>query len=522
MKINLPLTGQESIFSDQVTIVSTTDLKGITTHINQDFLDASGFSEDDLLGKNHNVVRHPDMPSAAFADLWQTLKKGESWIGIVNNRCKNGDHYWVDAFVGPVRENGKVVGYQSVRHKPDHADVKQADTLYKKINSGKLGRWAFSSIGHGNKIFLGMFATMGTSLGLVSLLNPISWVAASTGLVAGAILAFAVARALAKPLEQAAKASHAIINNPIARLVYSGRTDEIGQLQVALTMQQSRVRTLLGRVDDAAQNLIQCAETTAATAEMSSTGLTQQRSETEQVATALQEMSATAREVTNNINDSARAAHDASEESSNIKLIVTHAIGSISNLENEIATAMRVIKRLEQDSDAIGSVLDVIRGIAEQTNLLALNAAIEAARAGEQGRGFAVVADEVRTLAGRTADATQEIQAMIETLQSGSRAAVQAMQDAAKCSEDSVEHVGETAESLATITASITTISNMSAQISAAAEQQIIVVEEIERNATNISMAVEQAAEGVNVTASEGIKLSNLAMNLQSVAHQCG
>lgn len=521
MKVNLPVSGRENNYSDQITIVSTTDLKGATTHANQDFLDVSGFSQEELLGKNHNVVRHPDMPPAAFADLWQTLKKGESWIGIVNNRCKNGDNYWVDAFIGPLRENGKIVGYQSVRHKPDRADVKRADALYKKINSGKLGRWAFSSIGFRNKIFLAMLAAMGASLGLILLLSPISWAAALAGLAGGAVAAFIMARTLARPLEQAAKASHAIINNPIARRVYSGRTDEIGQLQLALKMQQSRVRTLLGLVDDAAQDLVECAETTAATVEMSNTGLAQQRSGTEQVATALQEMSATVREVAKNISETAQAAQDASKESSNIKLIVTHAIGSISNLENEIATATQVIEHLEQDSDAIGSVLDVIRGIAEQTNLLALNAAIEAARAGEQGRGFAVVADEVRTLAGRTADATQEIQTMIETLQTGSRAAVKAMQDSAKCSEETVDHVGETAESLAAITASITTINDMSTQISTAAEEQITVVEEIERNATNISVAVEQAVEGGRVTAAESEKLSSLAANLQSVARRC-
>lgn len=522
MKTNLPISGRENDYSSQITIVSTTDLKGAVTHINQDFLDISGFTEEELVGKNHNVIRHPDMPPAAFADLWQHLKQGDAWMGIVNNRCKNGDNYWVDAFVGPIEENGSIVGYQSVRHKPNRDDVERADALYKKINNGKAGKFIFSSIGFGNKIFLGMLATLFVCLGMVSIFNPLSAGALVAGFVSSTVVAFIVARVLSRPLENAAKATQSIINNPVTRLAYTGRTDEVGQLQVALKMQDARLKTLLGRVDDAAQELVEHAETTANTAEISSMGMTQQRAETEQVVTAVSELKETVCDVAKNISETAQAAREANLESNNIKVVVNNAIGSINNLEKEIEVAAGVIEELERNSDTIGSVLDVISGVAEQTNLLALNAAIEAARAGEHGRGFSVVADEVRTLAGRTAESTQEIQSMIETLQNGAREAVQAMGVANVRADESVKQVGGTAESLATIAESISTIEEMSSQISTVAEQQITVVEEIERSATNMSDSTEHASKAAKETAEASEDITNLARHLQAVVHQCG
>ena len=137
MKKNLPITDNEVTFDARAAITSTTDLKGALTYINQDFLEISGFSSDELLGKNHNIVRHPDMPSAAFEDLWATIKSGKSWMGLVKNRCKNGDYYWVDAFVTPLKKNGEVVGYESTRFKSSDSLTKRAKDVYEKFNAGK-------------------------------------------------------------------------------------------------------------------------------------------------------------------------------------------------------------------------------------------------------------------------------------------------------------------------------------------------------------------------------------------------
>lgn len=137
MKNNLPVTNTENNYDAKLVISSTTDLKGVVTNVNKNFLDISGFSSDELIGKNHNIVRHPDMPPAAFADLWTTIKAGKAWMGIVKNRCKNGDFYWVDAFVTPATKNGKITGYESTRVKTAKRMVHHAEGLYKKISAGK-------------------------------------------------------------------------------------------------------------------------------------------------------------------------------------------------------------------------------------------------------------------------------------------------------------------------------------------------------------------------------------------------
>ena len=137
MKTNLPITDNEVTFPEDEEIISTTDLKGAITSYNQTFLKISGFSAEELNGVNHNIVRHPSMPPAAFADLWKAMKSEQHWMGIVKNRCKNGDYYWVDAYVTPMVEDGKVTGYESVRAKPTPEQVKRADTVYKAINQGK-------------------------------------------------------------------------------------------------------------------------------------------------------------------------------------------------------------------------------------------------------------------------------------------------------------------------------------------------------------------------------------------------
>jgi len=159
MKMNTPVTDNEVNVSSNSVIVSTTDLKGALTYVNDDFIKISGFSRDELIGKNHNIVRHPDIPPAAFSDLWNTLHEGKAWMGIVKNRCKNGDYYWVDAYVTPIFENKTIVGYQSVRVKPDREDVARAEKLYQQLTAGKTPRLT-PLLSMSNKIFAGFSAIL--------------------------------------------------------------------------------------------------------------------------------------------------------------------------------------------------------------------------------------------------------------------------------------------------------------------------------------------------------------------------
>jgi len=244
-------------------------------------------------------------------------------------------------------------------------------------------------------------------------------------------------------------------------------------------------------------------------------GVMQQQSESDQVATAMNEMAATVQEVARNATEAANASHTADEEAAKGKKVVEEAGASIRQLATEVENAANTIHELEKESEHIGTVLNVIQGIAEQTNLLALNAAIEAARAGESGRGFAVVADEVRLLAQRSHDSTQEIKAIIERLQSGAQAAVQAMEEGRSKAHISVERAEDAGVSLEAILQAVGAISDMNAQIASAAEEQSVVAEEINRNVVNITQITTETATAAHATTETSGNLAGLAMDLQ-------
>jgi methyl-accepting chemotaxis protein len=249
-------------------------------------------------------------------------------------------------------------------------------------------------------------------------------------------------------------------------------------------------------------------------------GMSQQRSETEQVATAMNEMAATIQEVARNAAEAANAAQQADTESQTGNRVVGATVESIDALAREVEKAADVIQKLQQDTDGIGKVLEVIRGIAEQTNLLALNAAIEAARAGEQGRGFAVVADEVRTLASHTQESTAEIQQMVERLQGRAAEAVKVMIEGRSRAEASVGQAAKAGSSLDAITNAVARINDMNTQIASAAEEQTTVAEEVNRSIVSISGVASQCSEGCNQTAGASQQLASLAADMQSLVGQ--
>ncbi|WP_083251450.1 methyl-accepting chemotaxis protein [Acidihalobacter yilgarnensis] len=294
-----------------------------------------------------------------------------------------------------------------------------------------------------------------------------------------------------------------------------GGRDEVAQLAASFNRFVGKVQALVAEVATSSQQIAGASERMSGITRMTYEGVQRQQRETEQVATAMNEMTTTVQVVARHASEAADATHEASREAGAGQAEVQRTVEVINTLASEVEKAGGVIKKLEADSVQIGTVLDVIRGIAEQTNLLALNAAIEAARAGEQGRGFAVVADEVRTLASRTQQSTEEIQGMIERLQAGARDAVTAMEGGQARAELSVDQAARAGASLGAITGAVTRINDMNLQIASAAEEQSHVAEEINRNVLTINEVAEISAEGAQQTASAGEELKGLASQLQ-------
>ncbi len=301
-----------------------------------------------------------------------------------------------------------------------------------------------------------------------------------------------------------------------ARVAYEGK-DELGRITVAFNQMAEQVHDAMNQVKDSVSQLAAAAEETSVVTTQTTEGINRQLTETSQVATAMNEMSATVQEVARNAVEAAGAAQEADNTFLQGKQVIDKVINAIGELASEVEEASNVIQELEAESKNIGSVLDVIKGIAEQTNLLALNAAIEAARAGEQGRGFAVVADEVRTLAGRTQESTQEIEEMISKLQSGTNNAVNVMAAGKEMTQVGVEQAAAAGEALQTINAAVELISSMNTQIASAAEEQSSVTEEINRSIVSINEVAEQSATGAQHTSEASADLARLADQLKNL-----
>tara|TARA_Y100000310_G_C20702291_1_gene831011 strand:- start:7273 stop:8397 length:1125 start_codon:yes stop_codon:yes gene_type:complete len=341
-------------------------------------------------------------------------------------------------------------------------------------------------------------------------------------LVAGLALGLVITRSIVTPIKSAMNAMDDIAQGEgdlTKRLKESGK-DEVSSMTRAFNLFSDKVRLMVVEVEDSTLNLASSAEEMSAITKNTNQDVTKQQQEIEMVATAMNEMTTTVHEVARLTDDASRATQQAESEITEGKGVVQKAVASIDSLAIEIENATNVIHKLEADNEKIGSVLDVIRGIAEQTNLLALNAAIEAARAGEQGRGFAVVADEVRTLASRTQESTQEIQTMIENLQSGSKSAVAVMELSQVKSKESVEQALNAQNSFDIIIQTIGKINNMNLQIAHAAKEQSNVSEEINKNVVNISYVVDRTAEGAQKTQSAGVEVANLSIKLKNLVGQ--
>ncbi len=463
MKMNLPVTQQEFVLDDGITLVSTTDTKGIITHCNQAFVHASGFDYAELLGQPHDIVRHPDVPPEAFKDLWATIGRGRPWSGIVKNRRKNGDHYWVLANVTPVMDGGKPRAYMSVRLKPTREQIKVAEAAYALLDaqraSGKITLQLHAGgirkvgwrdwPGRIHRIKLGQRAAV-TLLLMLSLTLLPAWLLAGQDAmtVAGAQLAGCLLglgvfwnwfhRALARPLAVATTLANELAGCNLNGQISYDTTSPLGSLMRSLWLGNLNMRAIVADV----RAEVQGANLAAQDIHQGSVELS---SHTETQAGEVEKTSAAVRDIANTIQRTADTAHALSSLSTNASALATDGAQAIDRVSNSMHA-------IEASSDRITEIITVIEKLAFQTNLLALNAAVEAAHAGDQGRGFAVVAAEVRALARRSSEAVQQIRALIQDSVQQVSQGTQTVDVAANTIRTAVDAVREVTSRLGEIT----------------------------------------------------------------------
>lgn len=660
MRNNQPVTQREYVLDEEHFLISRTDLQGRITYANPAFIEVSGYAHEELIGSPHNLVRHPDMPPAAFANLWQTLQNGETWRGLVKNRRKNGDHYWVDASVTPILDDGDVVGFASVRIRAEREDIERAEAAYRQMQEGRgkhlvlergklHRRGLFGLVGRLN--LRTMRARLVTMVGVATLLllvsgslglyglqtsgerlqtlnrdglgdvarlqqvdqlltqgrqgmdRPVSnamsadvaaarrdtqavvdeirrvWdefterdinqtndvvefgerlehvmenglmmsvthlenrdfyqayvshnevtvaegrelaeaingliankqsdaqslaseaeraqqhmlIAQAGILLAGLLLLIGMGimttRALLKPLREALNFTLQIAGGNLAAQVPAQRNDELGQLSDALDTMRKSLGSIVGDVNHGVSVVTPAARDIASGNEDLSARTEQQAASLQETASSMEEMTATVRQNADN-----------ARQASSLALDNANSVRTTGEVMNDVVETMT---RITESSRKMSEIIGVIDSIAFQTNILALNASVEAARAGEQGRGFAVVAGEVRSLAGRSAEAAREIRGLID----GSNAEIESGAKLVKRAEGSITEVVSAA----------TRVNDIMGEITAASDEQSGGITQINQAIAQMDEVTQQNAARVQASAHAAAELENQALLL--------
>ena len=528
MKNNQPITNVERSYPRGKYIVSRTDLKGIVTWGNAAFFEISGFERDELIGKSHNLVRHPHMPPAAFADLWATVKSGRPWRGIVKNRCKNGDHYWVEALVVPVRQDDRTIGYMSVRTEPTRQQVAAAEESYQRMNAAQAaipGPGAWQRIPLATKLtalvgwiiaaqMLGASAHLaGPALGLGQ--ATVDWLLQFLGAtsVGASIGLLVLQRQIMAGIGRIVGRLDHIAQGDLTDSIPLHRVDELGRLNDALVTMQTHLKAMMAEIAEAADR------TRSAAADVS-----RRMAETEQVArsqsdaaarisAAVEQLSVSVQEVT----ASAGLAADAVTESGGVLAGAAGRMDESRNASRAVVTAVNAagttMAELFQSIFAIGRITEAIREIADQTNLLALNAAIEAARAGESGRGFAVVADEVRKLAEKASTQTGEINQSVQQIQHITQVAVTGMEQAGSHVAETEAAMERAQQGLDDVKRHGDSIVGYSSHIAERTREQSAASGEITRQVFDIAAGLDQSSNAMT-------EVRQLAATMDATAHR--
>ncbi len=500
MKVNLPVTQKEVFLEPGKPIVTKTDLKGAITYANESFVSISGYTRDELLGQNHNVVRHPDMPPEAFEDLWATIKAGQPWRGLVKNRAKNGDHYWVEAFVTPITSDGRTVGYQSVRNSPKREDVAAAEALYRAVRdkSARFPRTTLAKprIGLAGRTWIGAGIT--TALAVSGGALGGAW-GLGLGTAAAAVALGSAAwqnTMVASRLDSLHRGLLELDEGKLAKQI-EAPSGPLRPLFVSLEVMRIHLRAMFAdvlvgahEVDDRTKEL-----NDAMHALIKATG--SQGENVMQVAAAMEEMSVSINEVSSNTDRSLEAVKRTEHSAHDAMKTMEAGIASSHRVVGVVTQSQQRITEVNTSVEKIRQVSQVINDIAEQTNLLALNAAIEAARAGEQGRGFAVVADEVRKLAERTRTSTKDIACAVTDIIELSGSAVDTMSATAGEVARSTGEIEASSAGLQGIWDASREAASYSEEITQMLRQQSLASHEVACSMERISSTVEQTNASV-------------------------
>ncbi|MBX3630940.1 MAG: PAS domain S-box protein [Nitrosomonas sp.] len=516
MRVNLPVTNHEYPINDGDLILSVTDTKGRITYVNQTFIEVSGFEREELIGKAHNIVRHPDMPPEGFEDLWKTLQSGKPWTGLVKNRRKNGDFYWVVANATPIRQNGITTGYLSVRTKPSRQLIENIEPIYRQFLEGKAKNL---KIENGDIVRTDLLGRIGSVFQMtfgkrIALYLSIPGIVLSSVIFAywsvlqypesafwsgNLIVLFSAAGITAlctawylirnetlKPLHDSVEMANSLASGDLRIKISNRYIGDFGQLIKALGQLAINLRTTVSDVQNSASVVFR------ASSEIADGNLDLSR-RTEEQAASLEETASSMEELTSTVSQNAENSVQASQLSSEAAEIVSKG----GQMMGDVKTTMSSIN---ESSQKIGSIIGVIDSIAFQTNILALNAAVEAARAGEQGKGFAVVANEVRNLAQKSATAAKEIKSLIDD----STIKVQA----------GANLVNETGCIMDKIVTSIQKVAEIMSEISSASREQSSGIEQVNQAVMQLDNVTQQNAALVEEAAASAESLETQAKDL--------
>jgi len=509
MRVNLPVTQREYDYPSDRMLVSMTDTKGIITHCNHAFVETSGFSYEELIGENHNLVRHPDMPPAAYRDMWNTIGRGHPWTALVKNRRKDGDHYWVQANVTPILENGKPKGYMSVRIKPSRQDIQAAEALYAQMRAEeKAGKSTIYLRGgevrvRGPRGWLGalgritLTARLGLALVALVILGmvPQFMGLAESALFWAQLLALGVGAVgvmtwfqmrFSAAIRAAEEFAYDLAGCNLRSTVSGDYPPPLGNMVAALRQIQVNLRAVVGDVREEIDTLGRSA------AEIAS-GSMDLSSRTEAQASSLEETAASMEELSSTVKQTADTAARVADQSARSSKVASEG-------GEAVHLVIEAMERIDQSSSKMRDIISVIEGIAFQTNILALNAAVEAARAGEQGRGFAVVASEVRALAQRSATAAKEIRELIA-------------QSSEQISEGSsqMKSAGRTIDA---VVANVQEVGNLIQMITSATKEQAIGISQVNEAVTQLDTVTQQNAALVEESAASADGLNDSASSV--------